>query len=1116
MGTSTPARPTVYASSIRLPTYGARSASVVPRFDRWKDVIPRFPYPVVDVFDEEPSERRYETLILENDHLCATVLPEIGGRLYSLVEKAAGRELFFRNPVIKPALVASPGAWIAGGLEFNLPFGHNLGGFRPVHTHPVMDGEDRASIVLGQVDRVTGMRWSVELSLERGSRALVQRTTLYNRTPLTQRYAIWSNAAVPVDSATRFLYPMHLTYSDEYPDPVPWPYAAGEDLRLYGSHRRPTSLFDITQGDDFFGVYDDVSDVGLVHWASPSDMPGKKLWTWGTAHDGRIWTDQLTDGGQPYVEIQAGLFEDQRVFELLEPWGSVTVEEVWYPVEGLGTVSSAGRWSAASLSRDGNQLECRLQANATLQGATVSVCDGAGRPLAEPAVRDLAAGHAITVNFDLAHVPPVSRLIVRRVDGERAFECWWGTATEGRLMAPLPSPSFEPKGGGVDRTRVRLDAAEERESPGASRVAAGADNEPSVHDVAEGERLERLGEWARAHAAYMRWLDLGHETARAHAGLARVQLQRGLPRDALRHARGAVSIDPNQPLAHYYAAIASLAAGDAPDARYLLERAWVYELGGQASRVALACLDLAEDRGGVHRTVEAGRDSRYGALRAGALRRKGFVVEALAAAEAVGASDPLEPLAAWEGVLASGLAGDASAQRAAQERWNHDFRESPEAVFLVVADYVSMGWYDDALTLDCAPSLCETTDTVAAWTRLFLSYARAASESERGDRRGGTVSPAGTPDGGTPLSQAPGGGLDPTLKERVLTWAGHQPEHSVEALRLLGELLFDSARPEDAAAAWEAAAERGAADAVLWRNLALVRGARGFMSAAKQAYARATALAPLDARVLEERLLLTLVDDDAVAAANVARQGLDAGLRHTGFRLAALEALLAVGDLDAALEIVTGPHFHMAEGQRWPRYLYLEAWLRAGAASYAAGDFEAAAKRFGEARRFPPSFGIGESEYPEGAQAAYLEGLAWRAVGNEQNAASCFTAAARETHAPDSELAYYVARASAALGDSTRAGGLLRAMLVAAAARLERGGAVDPRGCYLRGLALLGLDRHGEGERWLREAAARERSSGAARAELRRRIDALIPEERLPPAVWWVTDPAGPDASDPE
>lgn len=53
-----------------------------------------------------------------------TVLPELGGRIYSARDKSNGYDFVYRNHVIKPALVGPRGPWISGGIEFNWPQHH--------------------------------------------------------------------------------------------------------------------------------------------------------------------------------------------------------------------------------------------------------------------------------------------------------------------------------------------------------------------------------------------------------------------------------------------------------------------------------------------------------------------------------------------------------------------------------------------------------------------------------------------------------------------------------------------------------------------------------------------------------------------------------------------------------------------------------------------------------------------------------------------------------------------------------------------------------------------------------------------------------------------------------
>ena len=64
---------------------------------------------------------------LGNEILKATFLPELGGRLISLLHKPLGRELLNRNPVFQPANLAIRNAWFSGGIEWNIgQLGHTF------------------------------------------------------------------------------------------------------------------------------------------------------------------------------------------------------------------------------------------------------------------------------------------------------------------------------------------------------------------------------------------------------------------------------------------------------------------------------------------------------------------------------------------------------------------------------------------------------------------------------------------------------------------------------------------------------------------------------------------------------------------------------------------------------------------------------------------------------------------------------------------------------------------------------------------------------------------------------------------------------------------------------
>ena len=60
------------------------------------------------------------------------ILPEIGGRIHVGQDRTNGYDFFYRQNVIKPALVGLLGPWISGGIEFNWPQHHRPSTFMPV------------------------------------------------------------------------------------------------------------------------------------------------------------------------------------------------------------------------------------------------------------------------------------------------------------------------------------------------------------------------------------------------------------------------------------------------------------------------------------------------------------------------------------------------------------------------------------------------------------------------------------------------------------------------------------------------------------------------------------------------------------------------------------------------------------------------------------------------------------------------------------------------------------------------------------------------------------------------------------------------------------------------
>ena len=82
------------------------------------------PYPncvTLEVDRAHRQDRAYQAVHLENDYLDVWVLPEIGGRIYAARDKSTGYDFFYRQHVIKPALIGALGSWVSGASSSTGP-----------------------------------------------------------------------------------------------------------------------------------------------------------------------------------------------------------------------------------------------------------------------------------------------------------------------------------------------------------------------------------------------------------------------------------------------------------------------------------------------------------------------------------------------------------------------------------------------------------------------------------------------------------------------------------------------------------------------------------------------------------------------------------------------------------------------------------------------------------------------------------------------------------------------------------------------------------------------------------------------------------------------------------
>ena len=369
----------VWQGTLTLPTYEEGAPDPNPPFDQYANNRFNYPYTLRHNLTDHRADHAWRALFLENEYLKCSVLPDIGGHLYSCTDKISGKPIFYENPSIKKAEVAYRGAWAAFGIEFNFPVSHNWVTASPVDFAFGKKDDGSASVEVGNVDRVYGMQWTVELILRPGSTVLEERVTLNNRSDVRHRFYWWNNAGVQVWDDSQIQYPMRFVASHGLREVQPWPVEAdGNDLSIIKNHTKgPVSFFVHGSREPFMGVWNPHSNTGTVHFADFAQLPAKKIWSWGADADGLDWRKALSDNNSIYVEVQAGLFRNQETYAFLEPRQTISFSEYWMPVREIGGISRANLAGVVNLSRRANALVAGLNVNQSLRGATLLISAGA-------------------------------------------------------------------------------------------------------------------------------------------------------------------------------------------------------------------------------------------------------------------------------------------------------------------------------------------------------------------------------------------------------------------------------------------------------------------------------------------------------------------------------------------------------------------------------------------------------------------------------------------------------------------------------------------------------------------------------------------------------------------
>jgi tetratricopeptide (TPR) repeat protein len=957
-----------WEGTIAIPTYVLGPADPNPPFPlvNARDV---YPYTMLDSLTNHRVLKSYRAIYLENEYLKLTILPALGGHLYSIYDKVDHREVLYRNHVIKYGLVGPRGAWISGGIEFSFPYAHTMLTVSPVESTLLQNRDGSATAVVGALDRVSGMHWEIALTLRPDTARVEQHVTLFNPTPTKHLYLFWANAAVKATADMQFAYPMRETISDDpYAVVQSWPMWQGVDESWYKNDPSAMAIFARQSHRDFFGVYYHKSDYGVVHVADFREDPGKKVWTWGVADSGLIWAHILSDHDGPYCEIQSGRFPTQGYREFMNPRQVETWREYWYPIRGL----------------DGGFV----QATRDMAINAVYMETAQGQPVVKLAISPVAdvadarvivkMGPKILREISHVHLTPLQpvffNLPVQSLDrAKRGLEVQIQSA-QGSVL--LPWSAAEPVDGNPDFV------------PAAGthlRRISYTPKTPLQEVYLHGALLEEMGKFEAARRVYGQVLrrDPGYIPALLKQALYQYRAA-DLPRAESLIYR-ALGRDGEDPAAHYLAGVIYRAAGRLTLAQ---DAFWAdIHYGGspapafaELGEIAIQQKNYTKAVSLLRRALSYNPDDALALAELALAERLGGHIQAATRASARAVRTmPLLPYALaeqWLDQRASGRVADYGSTET--QAWNKVISADPQNHLAIAAWYHTLGAYasSDAVLYAAAASL------PTAERSPMIYYYLASNARHEGKIQQARVYARKA------ASLACSEVFPNRLTDaKALAEAMLLDPADAHAQYALGNFLFVRGRYDEAASLWFKALGEGFDSPVLLRNLGVYAWrVKGNLPTAAGFYVRAIQGSPGDFRLYTDLDEIYAQSGDMTGRARLFRDAPPSVLDQDTVRARYTLFLLEESKFGRAVATLMHHQFRPWEGGVEVHNLFVVAEIESGKQELANHQPAQAEQAFRQAMEYPQNLGVGKPAKPDDAEQLYWLGVALGAEGRKASA----------------------------------------------------------------------------------------------------------------------------------
>jgi len=998
----------IWQAPLVLPTYETGPPDLEPMFYAGRDYQGAqgaiYPYGLYDNLLDTRRDKTYQADFLENQYVKICVLPELGGRILSATDKTDNYDYVYRQTEIKPALIGMLGAWISGGVEWNIPHHHRATSYLPVDHRLVRNPDGSSTIWVGELELRHRMQWAVGITLYPGKSYLKVTTVLVNRTPYVHSFLDFTNAGVHANENYQVIFPPDTQFAVYHAkvDFARWPishevyqgvdYTRGVDLSWWKNHPTPVSFFAWNFDGDFFGGYDHGKAAGIICVQDHNVSPGAKFFEWGNGPEGKLW-DKVLDSQGDYLELMSGNFSDnQPDYSWIQPSETKVATAYWFPIRGIGGAKNANLNGAVNLEvGPGRKVKIGFSTTQEFRGAKALLTAG-NRTLFERSI-DISPAQVFVQDITLPDGVREDDLKAELLDSaNKELLSYQPVKLVPESTPPVVEPPLPPK---------EIKTVDE------------------LYHI--GLRLEQFHNAALEPYAYFEEaLSRDPGNYEVNTALGRLYSERGLWRQARERLTTALAratrnyTRPKDGEAYYYLGVTLRGEGrnrEAEDAfhRAAWSEAWaaaayeqLSELDGQRGDWPQALSDL--DHSLAYNTLNC----RAWDLKSAVLRRMGRADDAKEAAHKALAVNPLD---LW-GLRELGLL-DANSQP-------QSFPGNTVQANLELA----MDYYDGGLGSEAEQVLKQLTAASPDQNRMnpLIDYDLGYLAMQSGQ-------PGEAARYFHLAARMPTDYVFPFRLEevKVLEAAMQANPGDARAPYYLGNLLYDR-QPDDAIKEWEKSAAIDSSFSLVHRNLALgYEQSQNDTPRAIASMERAVGLDPNNARLRFEL-------DSLYEAENVSPQKRLASFesnpalaaKRSDAMTQEAKVYLLVGRYEQALQLLKTHRFHNWEGYGDVHDVYVDACLLAGGRELHAGKFNEALGDFQAALEYPANLEVGRP-YHEGRrpEVDYWLGVAYGKLGNSAESLEMFRQAVAalgpEQGREQPEMLYYAGLAAQKLGRSAEA-----------------------------------------------------------------------------------------------